>query len=132
MNNLIGIFSGPPDEVGSFINMVIAQLQHPFFMMVFGIAFWFTLEWSVHMKKREKLGLTFWQDQKDEITLTFLGGLMFLVWDDELLDAWDLVVNNGEEVHHELEPFMYLLVGPAVERIVWLYKLVKEGRKNGT
>ena len=118
-------------SAGKVIDGVIAQLQHPFFMMVFGILFWFTLEWSIHMNKREKLKVTFWQDQKDEITLTFLGGLMFLVWDDELLDVWDILFNNGEQVHNELQPFMYLLVGPAVERIVWAYKKLKGGPHNG-
>ena len=83
------------------------------------------------MKKREKLKITFWQDQKDELTLTFLGGLMFLVWDDEILDVWDILVNGGEEIHHELQPFMYLLVGPAIERLVWVYKKLKGGPVNG-
>ncbi len=83
------------------------------------------------MKKRAREKITFWQDQKDEITLTFLGGLMFLVWDDEIIAGYDMLFVSGKLESHELQPFMYLMVGPAVERIVWAYKKLKGGSKNG-
>ena len=125
-------------EIGGFIDFVIQQLQHSFFMVLFGIAFWFGLEWSTHMAARRKKRVTFWQDQKDEIYVTILGGMIFLVWDDETLNAIDFVkqVWFGDMLsedwippNYELRPFMYLLVGPVVERMVWAYKKFKGGDK---
>ena len=124
MNILSTIFSN--DSVGSTIDNIINSLAHPFFMVVFGLLFWFTLIWSLDMEKRKKLGVTFWEDQKDETVLAFIGALMFLIWDDEIIQGyydW-----KGISGHPELKPYYYLIVAPVIDRIYWT---VKKLRKNG-
>ena len=69
------------------------------------------------MNHRKKLKLTFWQDQKDEVIVAIIGGLMFLIWDDEIIQAyydW-----KGLEGNPELKPYYYLLVAPVIDRIYW-------------
>jgi hypothetical protein len=91
-----------------------------------GIVFWFAIIWSLEMEKRAKLKIGFFQDQKDEIVVTMIGGLMFLVFDDEILQAyydW-----KGIEGEPELKPYYYALVAPIIDRVYWI---VRKLRKNG-
>ena len=116
------------------IEAIIESLQHPFFMLVGGLVFWFTFIWSVGRDERRKKLMGFWDDQGDEVLVALVGGLVFLIWDDETLyaisyvkDVW-IGSTSSEEWQpqwHELPTFMYLLVGPGIERLYWLYKLGK-------
>lgn len=100
-----------------FLDALLDVLDHPFNMVLLGITFWFTLKWSIN---RNKNGTeNFWADQKDEIMVTALGGLVFLVFDDEILMMYyDLFNKDGAA---ELKPYYYLLVAPAIERLYYLY-----------
>ena len=113
-------------NVGTQIDGIIASLAHPFFMVMFGLLFWFALIWSLDMEHRKKLGVTFWGDQKDEIVVALIGGLIFLIWDDEIIQGyydWKDIIGEPE-----LKPYFYLLVAPAIDRIYWaLRKLKKDG-----
>jgi hypothetical protein len=115
-----------PQEVARTIDVVIASIQHPFFMVLFGLLFWFTLIWSLEMKKRKKLNLTFWGDQKDEIAVAIIGGLMFLVFDDEILQAfYDYKEIEGSP---ELKPYYYLLVAPVIDRLYWVVQKFRQSK----
>lgn len=111
-------------QVSQVLDNAILSLQHPFFMVVFGLMFWFAIIWSLDMAKRKKLGLTFWEDQKDEIVVAFIGGLMFLIWDDEIIQGY----NDWQEVSGppELKPYYYLLVAPAIDRIYWAIRKMRK------
>ena len=117
------------DGVGRTIDTFIDSIQHPFFMLWAGLLFWFALIWSLDMEHRKKAGVTFWEDQKDEFVVTLIGGLMFLIWDDEILQAYyDYRDMTG---HPELKPYYYLMIAPAVDRIYWaLRKLRHKGNGN--
>lgn len=95
------------------IDQIIEHLQHPLFMLIGGVTFWFTLLWSINRNKNGKKH--FWKDQKDEIIVTIMGGLLFLVFTKTVLSAWDWIWQN--EIETEFQTFFFLLVGPAVERI---------------
>ncbi len=115
-------------QVGKAIDSGISALQHPFFMVVFGIAFWFTFLWSLKRNRLKKEKVSFWHDQKDEILVTLMFGFMFLVWDDEIIQAYyDATDREG---HPELKIYYYLLVGPAVDRLYWMYRKVSNGRES--
>ena len=109
------------------LDTAIAALQHPFFMMVGGMIFFFTLKWSF-MSNEKKNGSRFWTDQKDELIVSVVGGLMFIVWDDEMLAAYDwFMVSIFNQADHEpvkLQPFFYLLVAPFIERIYTWYPMI--------
>jgi hypothetical protein len=107
-------------EIIQFIDTVIHSLQHPFFMVVGGLIFWFALVWSKGMDARKAKGVKFWADQKDEIVVAFIGGLLFLVWDDEILSLFSEV--DGDDI--ELEPYYYLIVAPAIDWIYWASKKI--------
>ena len=116
------------EEVGEAIDTGINALQHPFFMVIFGILFWFTFLWSVKRNKFKEKKISFWADQKDEILVTLMFGFMFLVWDDEILQAYyDATDKEGSP---ELKIYYYLLVGPAVDRLYWLYKKATNGESH--
>jgi len=132
------------NDVTIYIDNMISSLQHPFFMMTAGIVFWFSIIWSVQMSKRSIKKASFFQDQKDEIWVAFVGGLIFLVWDDEVLQAIEYVKDvwvRGEDPETwapttaELQPFMYLLVAPFIDIILnpsikWLiHKFKKNGKE---
>ena len=102
------------------IDQVINSLQHPFFMVFFGTIFWFIFLWSMKRNKYREKNINFWQDQKDEMIVTLMFGFMFLVWDDEIIQAYyDLTDREGSP---ELKVYYYLLVGPAVDRLYWIYR----------
>ena len=111
-------------NIGTQIDKVILALSHPFFMVLFGLLFWFTLVWSLDMEKRKKLKLTFWGDQKDEVIVALIGGLMFLIWDDEIIQAY--YDYRDMEGLAELKPYYYLLVAPVIDRIYWAVQKFRE------
>jgi len=106
----------------STVDSVITSLQHPFFMMIGGLVFWFALVWSKQMEERRAKGVSFFGDQKDEIVVAFIGGLLFIVWDDEILSLFGSV----EDKQIELEPYYYLIIAPAIDWIYWTYKKIKK------
>jgi len=113
------------DAVGGTIDTIIDSLQHPFFMVVFGIVFWFLFLWSLKRNKLKEENINFWQDQKDEMLVTLMFGFMFLVWDDEIIQAYYDATGKTGTV--EMKIYYYLLVGPAVDRLYWLYRKATNG-----
>ena len=102
------------------LDTVLHALSHSFFMMLFGLIFYFTLKWSIWRNKPRKIG--FLHDQADEIIVSLIGGLIFLIWDDEILVFWYEVIIREEEHPEELKPYYYLMVGPAIERFYKIYE----------
>lgn len=108
------------EELITSIDVAIESLQHPFFMLLYGIGFWFLFLWSIKRNKFKEQNINFWSDQKDEILVTIMFGLGFLVWDDEIIQAYfDVTGKTGDP---ELKIYYYLLVGVAVDRLYWLYR----------
>ncbi len=115
------------NNLGENIDNIIMAFSHPFFMVLFGLAFWFTLMWSMDMEHRKKLSKTFWQDQKDEVIVALMGGLLFLIWDDEILEAYnDWTGRHGDT---EFKSYYYLMVAPAIDRLYWVIKKVRHKDK---
>ena len=111
------------DLLGTHIDEYIASMAHPFFMVMFGLLFWFTLIWSLDMEKRKKAGVKFWEDQKDEVIVSLIGGLIFLILDDEIIQAYyDWKGISGDA---ELKPYFYLLVAPAIDRMYWALRKLR-------
>lgn len=116
------------------------MLQHPFFIMIGGIYLWFILKWS-WMKNAGQINTwkEFKADQKDEFAVTMSFGFAFLIWDDEFIGAYQFLMawwNNTltpewTPTHVELMPFMYLMVGLAVERLYVLKKFIIRKRNGG-
>ncbi len=111
-------------EIGITIDHIISALSHPFFMVVFGLTFWFAFIWSIDMEHRKKLKIGFWQDQKDEIIVCLIGGLLFLIWDDEILQAYNDWTGKHEDT--EFKSYYYLIVAPAIDRLYWIIKRVRQ------
>jgi hypothetical protein len=120
-------------ETVHYIDEVIKFLQHPFYMMLGGLSFFFLLKWSGYKNGIVKLddpSNTFYQDQKDEMVVSLVGGLLYIVWDDEILSLIYLL--RGKEIipHLQAESYTYFLIGPVVERlyrsIIWVSKKRKE------
>jgi hypothetical protein len=120
MSGLMGI---PNKDIGQAIDMILNSMAHPFFMVLFGILFWFAVIWSLDMEKRKKAGITFWEDQKDEVVVAFIGALIFLIWDDEIIQGYyDWKGISGEP---ELKPYYYLIVAPVIDRLYWAIKKIR-------
>lgn len=126
--------------LGSYIDLVIDSVQHPFFMMIFGLIFWFSIVWSLDRNKLKAEGKSFWDDQKDEMIVAFIGGLIFLVWDDETLSAIEYLRAwaGGVEMDNWKQPedaqfpdFMYLLIGFFVDRAYWGIKKLRRNPHEG-
>jgi len=114
--------------IDHILDAILNNLSHPFFMVIFSIALTFGVKWSVKKSKFDSK-FRFFQDQKDEMVVTLILGLMLLIWDDELITAWLFLEAyfKGEEYDHapqEFHTFYYFLVGPAGDRIIWLYQKI--------
>lgn len=118
-----------------FIDIVISYLQHPLEIMLLGLALFFALKWGVMRNNKKIPEGGFWNDQKDEIVIALIVGLLVLVLDDEAISAYYSVVEPfmvntigiGEIVPEEnrikeMELWMYAFIGPIAERIYWLYQ----------
>ena len=105
------------------IDTWLTFLNHPFFAVVMGIVFWFTLVWSIGRDERKTKGLIFWGDQKDEVVVAIIGGLLFLVWDDEIMQG---LYDKGIVDTLEIKTYYYLIVAPFIDRVYWLFK--KKGK----
>ena len=115
------------EQVKHNIDIAIEILSHPFFMTLAGLMFWFALRWSIN-RNAKGVEYKFWHDQKDEMVVTAIGALIFLVWDDEIIHAYYDLVLDQQEHDHEMKSYYYLIVGFAVERLYQLYsKLTKNG-----
>lgn len=68
------------------IDRILALLDHPFNMVVLGGVFYFTLKWSILRNKSPEV--KFWADQKDEILVTIIASLLFLIFDDEVIQLY--------------------------------------------
>lgn len=114
------------------LDSVIELLQHEFFMVLAGLLFFFYLKYS-WMRNRGKANSfkEFWNDQNDEVGTSFIGGLIFLVWDDEVLRAIEITLaffgRDGGAI--EMERAFYLLVAPFIERIYTLYGVISRFKK---
>ena len=107
--------------MNDFLDQMIAFFQHPFWMIYLGLIFWFSILWSWNRNKNGKKN--FWDDQKDEIVVSCIGGFIFLIFSMLVLQAYDHVMDRDTPT--EFHQFYYLLVGPAIER---LYKLVRPSK----
>ena len=112
------------------MDAAICFLQHEVFMIIAGMMFFFYLKFS-WMKNRGKTKAfpQFWADQNDEIGVSFIGGLIFLVWDDECLRAIEIIlewITIREETADSItmERAFYLLVSPFIERVYSFYNMI--------
>lgn len=127
----------------TFLQTAQEAANHPFFMVLGGIVLYFTIKWKFWF---DSMGGTvgFWQDQKDEIFVTSLFGLAFIVWDDEMLAAYydillffnsnvDFLTFDLDKEHSStFETHYYFLVGPAVDLLFEGLKFVKTKFKKET
>jgi len=107
----------------NYIDALLNSLQHPFFMTIGGMVFWFLLKWSI-LRNKKGTEYNFINDQKDEIIVTLFGCLLFLIWDDEIINAYYDVVLKQAKHEHELKPYYYLIIGFAVERLYQIYEKI--------
>lgn len=106
-------------EIADFFN-------YPIWMLFFGLLGWFVFLWSIERNKGT--AKNYWFDKLDEILVSIIFGLIFLLYTDSVLGAWDWVFNNPEKT--EFHDFFYLLVGPIIERIYQFF--ITKYRKNGS
>jgi hypothetical protein len=104
----------------NLIDTAIHFFQHEFWMLFAGLTFYFYFKYSLAKNRGDFLTFKdFWEDQNDEVGVSFTGGLIFLVWDDETLEAVTWLINFWKTEDVELvtmEKFYYLIVGPVIER----------------
>jgi hypothetical protein len=95
-------------------------------MLIGGLIFYFFLIFSIGRNRGTfKSFAHFWNDQNDEISVSLLGGLLFLIWDDESLEAitWILTLfDKAPEEPLRMERFYYLIVGIVIE---WIYEFMQ-------
>jgi hypothetical protein len=115
-----------------YIDSLIEYLQHPFYMMIGGLIFYFVLKFSVMRNFHMIPDQGFWSDQKDEMGVAIIGGLLFVVWDDEILTAYyhykEIIVDDPVAAD-----WMYFYVGVATENIYtgisWIVRLKNKIKK---
>ena len=101
-------------------------IHEPFAMMVAGLIFWFLLGWSRGRNKGKWKKVGFWHDQKDEMAVSFVGGLIFIVWDQQVLNVIAFFLKKAtlmnESTVLSMQVYYYFLVGPIIEKIYdWTY-----------
>jgi len=104
-------------------NDIISEYIHePFIMMFAGFFLYFLVIWKRGRNRGKWNGKppSFFQDQKDEMAVAFISGLMFVVWDSQILKALDfslkyLSIRNEDSEPIVMQTFYYFLVSPSVE-----------------
>jgi hypothetical protein len=106
------------------LDIILESLNHPFIAMIFGLLFWFCAMWALYKPVRNE-NIPFLVDQKEEIALSLIGGMAFLIFDDELIEFYHWYKGDVEA---ELQFFYYFLVAPVVERVLWFISMMKKKR----
>ena len=104
-------------------NSIISEYLHePFIMMFAGFFLYFLIIWKRGRNKGKwnGKGNTFYQDQKDEMAVSLLAGMMFVIWDSQILGALDFSLKYFNVRQQDagpiiMETYFYFLVSPAVE-----------------
>ena len=123
--------------------IIDAFFTHPFWVIMGGYFAYFLLGYSyLRNKGKIKTWKQFIKLEKDEMIVTGMFSLMFLIWDDEMINAvhfvgtyiksdisWHEIINEYEPKDYELPLFLYLFIGPVVERLYALYVLIKGMKK---
>ena len=97
------------------IDFYIENLKHPFVAVILGLVLWFLIKWS-WFRDDDSKNYNFWDDQKDEMFISLVVGLTFLIFDDEIIAGYHDLMEDGSD-QTELKFYYYLIIGPAAERI---------------
>jgi len=108
-------------EIFTFIGSV---LEHEGFIAVYGVVAWFGLHYALDKKKNSKIIFKKWRkDHSSDILITVIIALGMVIFDDEIVDAY----NDFAENDIELQRWFYFLPGVVTGRILkWVYKEEKE------
>ena len=106
-------------------NDILSQYIHePFMMMFAGFFLYFLIVWKRgrNAGKWNSKKPSFWQDQKDDMAVAFFAGMMFVIWDSQVLAALDFILKYLGVRPEDADPlivhtYYYFLVSPAVELI---------------
>lgn len=109
------------------IDTIISYLQHPLEVMIIGLVCWFALKWSIMRAMKSVPEEGFFSDQKDEMLVCLVFGLLTLVLDDEALVAYytyvePVIYGEVEKIPENLTLSLhhYALIAPIVERMLWM------------
>jgi len=128
------------ETIEALAHQWVLFMQHSFFMMLAGVIVYFTLTW-VWMSNNKKVEnfKEFWIDQKGEIIMTIIVGLMVITWDDEIINAvafiqqWRVGDCNLKELiegcfvasNARIPNFLYFFIGPVTELLYQLFTRFK-------
>lgn len=107
------------------IDIFIDSLNHPFIAVLLGLVLWFLIKWSWF--RDNNINKSFFDDQKDEIAVSVIGGLIFLIFDDEIIVGYHDLMKDGS-TQTELKFYYYLIVGPAIERVYKVKQIYTFGK----
>lgn len=126
----------------SLTKATISEYIHePFMMFLAGLILYFLIIWKRGRnagKWNGGGGPSFWKDQKDEIYVAFAAGLVFIVWDSQILAALDdfldftdtffekynVDLRADDHARLTMKTYYYFLVAPAIEIIAWMIALI--------
>lgn len=109
------------------IDQLIQYLQHEFFIMSAGVIVYFTTAFAIAHEKGKSDFSRWFQKSKIWILLTYIIGLMCIVWDDEILSAYNAYVENDITQIHR---WMYFIAGPFVTFLYRSFTSNFAGRNN--
>ena len=106
-----------------------------FTMMLVGLLVYFTFTYSIGKNKKKWANLReFKADQIDEIAVCFIGGMAFVIFDGQILNALHDVLGWAGRMFEmgllkdlpefSLQEHYYLLVGPAVKGLYFLIEKI--------
>ncbi|MCB0666114.1 MAG: hypothetical protein KDC80_09845 [Saprospiraceae bacterium] len=100
-------------------------LQHEFFIMTAGVVIYFLTLFAIAYERRNADFRNWFQLNKIWILLTFIVGLVCIVWDDEMLAAYNAYIQNDIQ---EIHKWMYFIAAPF---ITFLYRTFTSNFSNG-
>lgn len=98
------------------MDRLLEFLQHEFFIMTAGVVIYFLTLFAIAYERRKADFRQWFQLNKIWILLTFIVGLVCIVWDDEMLAAYNAYIEHDIQQIHR---WMYFVAAPF---ITFLYR----------
>ena len=121
--------SNTPHPISNWLE-TFPLIHTPFVICMAGVMFWLVILWAFNRDHWIKEGKKPAHELKDEFWVMFMGVMLGVIWDTQALYLYDIVAetifNREVDTPTEILPEMYLVMGPAIERVYYVGKKINE------
>ncbi len=94
---------------------------HEYFLIIYGLFLWHLVRWYRALKRNKKKSFSnreWWKAERNDVLISLAFAPLIVVFDDELLDLYAQLFLHDNTVDLSRHPWVYLLSGFAIDRIL--------------